>query len=273
LKPTSASSIVRPHLWLRAQECVLPERDEVHVWRADLNQVDSTVRACYELLRPDERQRADKFHFPRDREHFTVARGVLRQILGGYLGSAPEQVRFAYNKYGKPALADDGGDVNELLSFNVSHSKGIALYAVAGGRRRVGLDIEHLREDFDSLTLAERFFSPTEVAALRALPAEQQRVAFFNCWTRKEAYIKALGEGLSHPLDKFSVSLAPGEPAALLSTDDNPQEALRWSFVELSPGDGYVAALAVEGDAPPLVSCRQWLEEFSRKTLRAPMVS
>lgn len=271
MKHTSAPSIGKPHLWLRAEECVLPERDEVHVWRADLNPGDSTVRACYELLQPDERLRADKFHFPRDREHFTVARGVLRQILGGYLGSAPEQVRFAYNKYGKPALAADAFDAP--LSFNVSHSKDIALYAIAGGRRRVGLDIEHLREDFDSLTLAERFFSHAEVAALRALPAEQQRTAFFNCWTRKEAYIKALGEGLSHPLDKFSVSLAPGEPAALLSTDDNPEEASRWSLVELSPGDGYVAALACEGDAPPLVSCRQWHEEFSRKTLRAPTVS
>ena len=249
----------------------MPERDEVHVWRADLNQEDSTVRACYELLQPDERQRADKFHFPRDREHFTVARGVLRQILGGYLGSAPGEIRFAYNKYGKPALADDA--VNDLLSFNVSHSKDIALYAVAGGRRRIGLDIEHLRADFDSLTLAERFFSPAEVAALCALPAEQQGLAFFNCWTRKEAYIKALGEGLSHPLDKFSVSHAPGELAALLSTDDDPQEASRWSLVELFPGDGYVAALAFEGDAPPRVSCRQWLEEFSRKTLRAPTVS
>lgn len=267
---SSSLEISQPHLWLRAEECLLPEREEVHVWRADLNQGASVVRAFYEVLEPDERRRADKFHFPQDREHFTVARGALRQILGGYLGSSLEQIRFAYNQYGKPELAAGAGD--DLLCFNVSHSKGIALYAIVRGRR-VGLDIEQMREDFDSLTLAERFFSPSEVAALRELPPEQQTGAFFNCWTRKEAYIKALGEGLSHPLSGFSVSLAPGEPAALLSTDDNPQEASRWSLVELSPGHGYVAALAVEGHAPPRVRCWQWLDEFSQKTRQAPMVS
>ncbi|HJR05677.1 MAG TPA: 4'-phosphopantetheinyl transferase superfamily protein [Pyrinomonadaceae bacterium] len=252
----------QPHLWLYAEECILPEREEVHVWRADLNQGASIVRALYEVLQADERLRADRFHFQQHRERFVVARGALRQILGSYLGSAPEQIRFAYNQYGKPALAADAvGD--DLLSFNVSHSEGIALYAIARGRR-VGLDIEHLREDFDALTLAERFFSPSEVATLSELPAEQQTVAFFNCWTRKEAYIKALGEGLSHPLDRFSVSLAPGERAALLSTNDNPQEASRWSLVELSPGDGYVAALAVEGHTPPNVHYLQWLEKLSQ---------
>lgn len=279
MRHTSAPLTNQSHVWLHApDEWVLPGQDEVHVWRADLNQGVATVRACYEILQPDERQRADRFHFARDREHFVIARGVLRQILGGYLGSAPEQIRFTYNQYGKPALADGEGERegegerDDLLSFNVSHSKGIALYAVAGGRR-VGLDIEHVREDFDSLTLAERFFSPAEVATLRRLPTEQQIGAFFNCWTRKEAYIKALGEGLSHPLESFSVSLTPGEPAALLSTDDNPQEASEWSLVELSPGEGYVAALACEGHRPPHVRCRQWLEEFSQETRRAPTVS
>lgn len=264
LRHTSAPLTDQSHVWLHdVEECVLPERNEVHVWRAELNQEASIVRACYEILQPEEQQRADKFHFPRDREHFVVARAVLRQILGGYLSSAPEQIRFTYNQYGKPALAGLGGD--DSLCFNVSHSKGIALYAIARGRR-VGLDIEHVREDFDALTLAERFFSPAEVAALRELLPEQQIGAFFNCWTRKEAYIKALGEGLSHPLAGFSVSLAPGEPAALLSTDDDAQEASRWSLVELSPGDGYVAALACEGHRPPLVRCRQWCTEVSRKS-------
>jgi 4'-phosphopantetheinyl transferase len=269
LNRTSTPLNSQPHSWLYADECVLPEREEVHVWRANLNQSASTVRALYEVLQTDERLRADRFHFRRDREHFTVARGVLRQILGGYLGSAPEQIRFAYNQYGKPALAGAAAD-DDSLSFNVSHSKGIALYAIAKGRR-VGLDIEHLREDFDTVALAERFFSRSEVTTLSELPAGQQTVAFFNCWTRKEAYIKALGEGLSHPLDRFSVSLAPGERAALLSTDDNPQEASQWSLVELSPGDGYVAALACEGHTPPHVRCLQWFEEFSVKTRRAPM--
>jgi 4'-phosphopantetheinyl transferase len=120
-----------------------------------------------------------------------------------------------------------------------------------------------LREDFASQEIAESFFSPGEIAVLCALPQDQQAVAFFNCWTRKEAYIKARGEGLSYPLHRFTVSLVPGERACLLSVDDDPQEAYRWSLVELSPGTGYIAALALEGRAPTLKCC-QWDQPFSK---------
>ena len=218
----------------------------VDVWRASLNQESSTTRALFLTLTPDERERASRFHFQKDREHFIVARGVLRDILGRYLDTSPARIRFSYNQYGKPALAqDDGADA---LRFNISHAHEVALYGFTRGRD-IGLDIEFVREDFASLEIAERFFSTDEVSMLRTLPASEQTVAFFNCWTRKEAFIKALGEGLSHPLDRFSVSFVPGEPAALLSTADAPQEASRWSLVELAPGAGYVAALAVEGHA------------------------
>jgi 4'-phosphopantetheinyl transferase len=147
------------------------------------------------------------------------------------------------------------------LSFNLTHSHQLALYAVTR-RREIGVDLEYVRADFADEQIAERFFSPREVAALRTVPENLLKEAFFHCWTRKEAYVKAKGEGLSIPLDQFDVSLAPGEPALLLSTRDDPQEADRWSLQALFPGSGYVAALAVEGRTWRL-KCWQWLARQS----------
>jgi 4'-phosphopantetheinyl transferase len=240
---------LRQVIWQSATQRPVLTGAAVHVWRVSLNQETSTMRALFATLTPDECERASKFHFQKDREHFIVARGVLRDILAGYLDTSPARIRFSYNQYGKPALAQAGG--TEDLRFNVSHAHEVALYGFARGRD-IGLDIEFVREDFASLEIAERFFSTDEVSILRTLPTAQQTVAFFNCWTRKEAFIKALGEGLSHPLDRFSVSFVPGEPAALLSTADDRHEAARWSLVELTPGGGYAAALALEGPAPEI---------------------
>lgn len=247
--------ISTPEPWLPAPERLRIGRDEVHIWRAFLHQAPRTVDLFSDILAPDERRRAEKFHFARDRDCFTVARGVLRQILGRYLDASPALIRFSYNRYGKPAIDNGAGD--RLLRFNVSHSNGVALYAVARDKE-VGLDIEMVREDVASLEIAERFFSTREVAMLRGLPQELQTVGFFNCWTRKEAYIKALGEGLSRSLQSFAVSLIPGEKAVLLSSDDDSQDAARWSLLEIFPGAGYVAALIAEGSAPTL-RCWQWM--------------
>lgn len=228
--------------------------DEVHVWRASLDLPASRVRGLQQTLAADERARAERFYFQKDREHFIVARGVLRDILGRYLDMQPGQLRFCYSPNGKPALAREfGGDA---LRFNLSHSHGLALYAVNSGRE-IGVDIERIRHDLAKEQIAERFFSPHEVSVLHALPANMQKEAFFTCWTRKEAYIKATGKGLTFPLDIFDVSLVPGEPAALLSTKWDPQEASRWSLQELNPGPGYVAAIAVEGHHWRL-KCWQW---------------
>ena len=227
---------------------------EVHVWRAWLDADDAIVAALRGLLAPHERERADRFHFPKDRRHFTVARGLLRTLLARYTGRPAELISFDYNKYGRPALAV--GEPAEDLRFNVSHSKGLALYAFARGRE-VGVDVEFLRGEFAGEEIAVRFFSPAEVAALRALPAAERTRAFFACWTRKEAYIKAHGLGLSLPLDGFDVSLAPGEPAALLGTRHDPAQSERWTLRELSPAPGYAAALAVEGRDWRL-SCWSW---------------
>ena len=231
-------------MWAPPPDNLILNDDEVHVWRAALDLTVSQVQHLKQTLSPDELARAARFRFPKDRDHFIVARGVLRTILGRYLGLEPSRLRFCYSPYGKPSLDREcGGD---SLCFNLSHSHGLALFAVTRDRE-LGVDIEYLRRDLADEGIAQRFFSPPEVAALSALPTGVRGVAFFNCWTRKEAYIKARGEGLSFPLDQFDVSLAPGEPAALLRTEGDPQEASRWSLVALSPGADYVAALVVRG--------------------------
>jgi 4'-phosphopantetheinyl transferase len=217
---------------------------DVHVWRAKLNHSGRTTQSFFRILTPDERSRAEKFYFQKDRDRFIMARAFLRVILSRYLHVEPDQLRFCYGPYGKPALIGIEGD--KAVRFNVSHSNDLALYAVARDRE-VGLDIEYMREDFATEQIAEQFFSRSEVEALRALPANRRAEGFFNCWTRKEAYIKGRGVGLSLPLDQFDVSLAPGEGAALLSVRENLPGASDWSLRELNPGPGYAAAIAVEG--------------------------
>jgi 4'-phosphopantetheinyl transferase len=229
--------------------------DKVHVWRIALEVGDPLLSRLREILADDERQRADRFYFEKDRRHFTAARGVMRILLAGYLACRPEEVRFTYTNYGKPRLADESN-----LRFNLTHSHGLALLAVTRGRE-IGVDVERLRYmEGDGEPLAQRFFSPREVAVLRSLPPQLRREAFFHCWTRKEAYIKANGKGLSLPLDQFDVSLHPDEPAALLATQHDPQEAQRWSLRSLLPGEGYVATVAVEGRSFRLW-CGDWIAE------------
>jgi 4'-phosphopantetheinyl transferase len=225
-------------------ETLVLGHDEIHVWRASLDLPTSRVQALQHTLAEDELERAERYNFRTDRNRFVVARGLLRDILSHYLGVGAGQVRFCYGSHGKPRLAPelDGG----RLRFNMAHSDGLALIAVARDRE-IGIDVERVRLDPANQEIAERFFSPGEIAALHGLPAGIQLRAFFTCWTRKEAYLKARGKGLALPLDQFGVSLAPGRPAALLSADGEPQEDCRWSMQDLDPGASYVGALAAEG--------------------------
>lgn len=232
---------------------VLPN-NAVHVWRASLSMSASYLRTLEDTLTADECARAERFYFQKHREHFIAGRGVLRNILSRYLDREPGQLRFCYNSYGKPALTEETGA--EGLCFNLSHSHGIALYAVTRNRE-IGVDIEYFRPDVEAGKLAERFFSPREADELRALPEHLRKEGFFNCWTRKEAYIKAEGKGMSIPLSAFDVSLTPGEPAALLRTQKPSQETSRWSLQALNPAPNYAAALAVKGDDWTL-KCWQW---------------
>jgi len=239
--------------WLQPTQLAL-DPSEVNIWRVALNQPIATMQRLWHTLHSDERQRAERFHFARDRTRFIVARGLLRAILSCYLDIDPGQIRFCYNQHGKPALAPEHGAM--ALSFNVSHSHELALYAIVLCRA-IGVDIEYVRADVAETAIAEQFFSPREVAMLRALPITARTMAFFNCWTRKEAYIKARGGGLSLPLDQFDVSLAPGAPTELLNVAGDQSEHSRWTLQSLNPGQDYVAALAVEGQGL-ILRCRQW---------------
>jgi len=219
----------------------LPD-DEVHLWRVDLAAVAAAEERWRQLLSPDERARASRFHFSRDRQSFTATRALLRIILASYVGVDPAELVFRYSQKDKPSLNLAGNQIE----FNVSHSGATSLMAFARGRH-LGVDVEQVRENFDPQALAQRFFSAHEQGQLAALAASEKFHGFFRCWTRKEAYIKATGAGLSLPLDEFDVSLLPGDDNALLATRPHASEAALWSLQEIPAGDGYLAALCVRG--------------------------
>jgi 4'-phosphopantetheinyl transferase len=237
---------------------VLPEQDEVHVWQARLDRTAAELRVLSETLTPNEIVRAERFRFPRDRERFIAARGLLRALLAGYTGQPPDELRFTASEHGKPQLAAPP-EAPHTLRFNVTHSGHFALYAVARGRE-VGVDLEWMHKDLDFAGVADRFFSPREASALRTLPREARREAFFAFWTRKEAYVKARGRGLSLGLDTFDVSLGPGGPPALVRQTGEPASSGCWSVYGFTPAAGYVAALAVEGSAWRMV-LRRWPDD------------
>jgi 4'-phosphopantetheinyl transferase len=223
-----------------AIHCVaeLPE-GVVHLWKRHLDATPGEVSACYELLSTDERQRAQRFRVDRPRTEFVLTRGTLRTLLGRYLDREPQAIRFRYEAQGKPFL-DGGND----LSFNVSHTDGLALIGVVRGRR-IGVDVEKANRNTEVDKLAERFFSESERRDLRRLQGDELRAAFFRVWTRKEAYIKATGEGLGLPLDQFDVSVAVGDRDALQATRPDAVEAERWTISDVAIPAGYAAAVAV----------------------------
>ena len=228
--------------------------DEIHVWCASLDQQVSRFQRLKQLLSPDERIRAERFHFEQDRERFITRRGILRTILGLYLGVESNRLQFCYRKNGKPVLADTFG--KGTILFNMSDSEGLALYGFTRDRE-IGMDIEHVRDIPEMNQIAERFFSERENAVFCALPESKKKEAFFNCWIRKEAFIKAIGDGLYCPLDKFDISLIPGEPARLLRIEGDSKQASRWSVEDLRPAPGYAAAFAIERRRWQL-HCWQW---------------
>jgi 4'-phosphopantetheinyl transferase len=225
--------------------------DKIHVWRASLADGPVRHRELERLLDAEECARAARFHIARHRRRFVVAHAILRLLLGAYGGRDPREVRFDFGPYGKPALhaAPD-------LSFSLSHSEDCALYAFAR-RADIGIDVEYRRADLASEEIAQRFFAPEEIAALRAVPQAMRTEAFFRCWTRKEAFVKAVGKGLSLPLDQFAVSLTPDMPARLVWVRGVADAAAEWSLTELPMPHGYTAALAVRGRGWQ-ISLRDW---------------
>lgn len=204
------------------------------------------------LLSPDECARADRFRFAPDRLRFIAGRALLRRVLAEQLGVPPERIRFAQGPQGKPLLASPFASCR--LCFNVSHSHELLVVALAAGRR-VGVDVEWLRRPVDVDAIARRFFSPGERAAVLGASSAARRDAFFACWTRKEAYLKARGDGLSYPLDRFEVTLGSHTAPALVSCGDEPDEVTRWSMREIRPAAGYVGAIVAEGHDWHLEHC------------------
>jgi 4'-phosphopantetheinyl transferase len=231
-------------LWPPGPEDVILFPSEAHVWCAWLDLPSSWRYRLRQLLSPDELERAERFHFERDRGQFIARRGILRSLLASYLDVEATNIRFVYSDYGKPALGSLFDD--RALRFNISHANGLAIFAFTLGMD-VGVDVEYVQRDIEYEQLAERYFSPYERSVIQSLPSESRREAFFLCWTRKEAYIKAHGEGLSLPLDQFDVSVTPGEPACLLATRGGLEDAKAWTLQHLSPATGYLGALAVRG--------------------------
>lgn len=233
--------------WRPAPSAALPAAGEVHLWRIGLAPSRPVLARLEAVLAPDERARAARFRFPEHRRQYAAGRGALRWLLGAYLGVSPSAVRFAYTPHGKPALdaAHGGGDAGGLR-FNLTNCDDLALAAFSVGRE-IGVDLERLRPMPDGVSIAERFFSAPENAVFRTLGDDVRDRAFFHCWTRKEAYVKAVGEGLSMPLDRFDVTFLPGEEARLVATRPDETEAARWTLRDVDPGDGWIGALMMEG--------------------------
>lgn len=223
--------------WQVAPASLVLRSGEVDVWLLDTACPADKLSEHESMLAPDERARAGRFHFERERSRFIHVRGWLRTLLGAYLGVRPADIALEYGIHGKPALAS--GSVSPL-QFNISHSGVIALMAISHGIE-VGIDVEMIRPMSNAHRIAAKFFSPRETAELRGLPAE----AFFTCWTRKEAYLKARGQGLGQDLRAFSVTISPGTTPSVV---DEEGEGAHWSIHDLPALAGYAAAVVTKGN-------------------------
>jgi 4'-phosphopantetheinyl transferase len=238
------------------------------VWSASLDVSPAHLFELRRILSDDEREKEKRLRFQRDQERYVVSEAVLRAILGRYLGASPAALRFVRGPHGKPALAPEFGPP---VRFNMSHSRNLALYAVTLGRE-IGVDVEFVQNglsktppgasQIDAMQIAQQFFSSYEVTSLQHLPQALRQRAFFHTWTRKEAYLKARGEGLTFPLNEFDVSVRPEDPAALLRVQQHPQEVERWVLRALEPAPSFVGTVVVE--------TRLGASALARQTLARP---
>ena len=224
---------VSTHYWRCPPEKLFLSAKHVHVWIAALDQHQSAVEQLGRILSDGEVSVSGRFNFDRDRRRYIVGRGLLRTIIGKYyLEVEPGRLNFSYGVHGKPSLTQELGGCK--LCFNQSDSNGLALYAFTQNHE-IGVDIEYMRTLTDAKEIVDGCFSEYEKAAFKSLPDRQRAEGFFNCWTRKEAFIKGIGLGLHFPLDQFDVSLKPGEPARLLGVAGRPEEVCRWTLMGFTP--------------------------------------
>jgi 4'-phosphopantetheinyl transferase len=238
------SKMDMPGVWMTASSNLSLGEKDVHVWRSNLDLPTARLQVLEQLLSREEKMKAERFYRDRDRRRYAAAHGILKSIIALYLGMEASWVRFQYGRNGKPVLVNEFA--NTGICFNISHSEGIALFALSRGRQ-IGVDIETVREIPEISQIASHFFSTRENEALNRIPKGKRLQAFFRCWTVKEAFIKAIGEGLRFPLDSFSVSIDPDEPAELFEVGGDTNEASRWAVETLLPEYGASGAVVVRG--------------------------
>ncbi len=214
--------------------------NNVHIWSTNLKLGSSKIEKLSTILSSDEKDRANKFYFERDKNRFIIARGTLRKILSRYLNIEPKKLQFTYSERGKPYLPDTS------ILFNLSHSQDLALYAITQVNL-IGIDLEYIRPMNDAENLTKRFFSPQEYNLISQLPPQKQQETFFKLWTCKEAYLKATGDGLAGGLEKVEICLTPEKPVEFFSINQDIKEASRWYLHQFIPQPNYIAAVAVAG--------------------------
>jgi 4'-phosphopantetheinyl transferase len=219
---------------------------EVYFWPVHIEPSSSALARCKAFLAADEEKKADRFRFKHLQHSFILARGCLRFLLSKYLQVSPNLIQFIYGPQGKPSLGPPA-----RINFNVSRSGALAVFAFTT-KCEIGVDVELIRAIPDMSLIASQFFCPEEAAELMSLPDYRRAHAFFLCWTRKEAYIKAVGGGLSIPLDEFRVTLHPGEPARFVHLRGDLRAAKTWTLHNLIPTSQYAAALAYKDEPRPV---------------------
>jgi 4'-phosphopantetheinyl transferase len=239
--------------WHQTAEIPVLGQFDIHIWRINLARPFSDVERLIFFLSPAERERAARFCFVQNQRRFIIRRSILRQLLAAGRKTSPETISIKFTAHGKPFVSDQEGSYN--LRFSCSHSADLALVAISRGVE-LGVDLEQQRFLADAEDLARSHFSRREFYELAGLPQSLKTVGFFNCWTRKEAFVKAIGLGLSFPLNRFSVSLAPDKPATILDVADSPAVVNQWEMIAFEAGADYSAAIVSEGKKP----CIKFLE-------------
>ncbi|WP_299767290.1 4'-phosphopantetheinyl transferase superfamily protein [uncultured Dokdonia sp.] len=222
--------------------------DQLHLWSVCKNMHEDRISTYWDILNATERERALKFRFQKDRSCFIIARGVLRMLLGNYLGIAPAHIEFQFGPNGKPYVIHSND-----IKFNISHSGDTIILGFIK-KHRIGVDVEYTKREVDVKKIAEHFFSEEEVRSLFALDQDYHTQAFYNCWTRKEAFIKAVGSGLAFPLDQFVVSLESTKEATLIDTKWDKEEKEKWMLHAIEPRKDYIGAVSVKGNVAGITS-------------------
>lgn len=227
-------------MWKSPPEELSISSGMVHLWSVDLSAPPAPISFYASLLSSDEQQRADRFYFQKHKDQFIVGRGLLRELIGKYAKVNPRNITFSYNQFGKP-----GFEQQAELKFNLSHSNGLAIIGFTI-QMEIGLDLEKIDPAINVRQIARHFFAANEQKQIQELPADQQAAAFFKCWTSKEAFIKAHGQGLSLPLDQFEVEVIPDQPAAIKAVHWDLKPANTWDILGFVPRESFLAALVCD---------------------------